>query len=320
MIVITRNRRSSRGFTLIELLVVISIIGVLIALLLPAVQAAREAARRAHCQNNLKQIGLALHQYEGTHHCFPPAKIYSGSCSASNGGLGRVLNTTGFVMILPFLEQAPLYSAYNFSHASSPDANAINTKVVGDPSVNATVVLTVLEGYCCPSDLPPKVVNGAMRSNYVLSSGNYTDKECVATGLPNKNQQGAFYTDLATGMERDFRDGMSSTVMVGESVQNKSDPSFGPFWGGGNYTSTHGRVAPRANPAYRYFLPNAQDVEPNPSKLPGAYVFSSKHPGGIQSLFGDGSVKFLKNGIDADVWYSIHTIKNSEIVPGNMID
>ncbi len=99
--------RSRFGFTLIELLVVIAIIGVLVALLLPAVQAAREAARKTQCANHLKQIGLALHQYEGSYLAFPPAMIYSGNCVASNGGKGLVLNTTGFVMILNYMEQAP---------------------------------------------------------------------------------------------------------------------------------------------------------------------------------------------------------------------
>jgi len=315
-----RARRPSGAFTLIELLVVIAIIGVLIALLLPAVQSAREAARKTQCANNLKQIGLALHQYEGTYHGFPPAKIYSGNCAASNGNRGVALNTTGFVMILQYMEQGPLYAAYNFSQASSADAKAPNAKVIGDPAANTTVTTTMLAGFACPSDSVPKVYNGAMRSNYLLSSGDYTEADCAATGLPMKARQGAFYTDIATTIERDYRDGMSTSVMVGESIQDKIDPSFGPFWGGGHFSSTHGRTVPPSKTAeYKYFLPNAQWQEPNPLKLPYAFVFSSRHPGGVQSLFGDGSVKFLKNAIDPGIWYSIHTIKNSEIIAGDAL-
>src|SRR5262245_12771733 len=110
-----RASRSSRAFTLIELLVVIAIIAVLIALLLPAVQAAREAARRSQCINNLKQMGIAFHNYNSANGALPPAKIYSGSCSVGSNPGGLVLNTTAFTMILGFIEQTSLLNAYNFS-------------------------------------------------------------------------------------------------------------------------------------------------------------------------------------------------------------
>src|SRR5688572_18580233 len=114
------NRRSA-GFTLIELLVVIAIIAVLIALLLPAVQQAREAARRTQCKNNLKQIGLALHNYHDNYQLFPAAIIfpaYKSSANCTADGQRFNLNTTGWTMLLPFIDQAPLYNQYNSSMAS----------------------------------------------------------------------------------------------------------------------------------------------------------------------------------------------------------
>src|SRR5436309_1859029 len=142
------NSRSSvmrrTGFTLIELLVVIAIIGVLVALLLPAVQAAREAARRVQCTNNLKQIGLALHNYISVNDTVPPAaldtRIYAGTTIA-NGGFSAQAR------LLPYLEQTPLYNAANFS------LNAINN-APGTWS-NVTVISTRLAGFLCPSETAP---------------------------------------------------------------------------------------------------------------------------------------------------------------------
>jgi prepilin-type N-terminal cleavage/methylation domain-containing protein/prepilin-type processing-associated H-X9-DG protein len=325
------SSRRARGFTLIELLVVIAIIGVLIALLLPAVQQAREAARRVQCTNNLKQIGLALHNYHGAHNALPPAKIYSASpgtaaAPAANGGRGFVLNTTGFTMILNYLEQTPLHNAYNFSQASSNSVNwngGANTRLLGDARANTTVVGTMIATFTCPSDDDPEVVNNntsepysrqeARRSNYVLCSALYTDYNSPATGRPDPRFQGAFYNDISTSF-KDFRDGTSTTAMAAESPQIHVSSSYGPYWGAGTHTSTHGRVLRPTDADYPYFLPNAAWKGANPRRLLYAWVIGSQHPGGANMVFGDGSVRFVKDRINPATWWAIHTIRGGEVV------
>ncbi|HEV3165381.1 MAG TPA: DUF1559 domain-containing protein [Isosphaeraceae bacterium] len=334
-------RRARGGFTLIELLVVISIIAVLIALLLPAVQGAREAARRAQCTNNLKQIGLALHNYESTYRSLPPPKIYSGSCNSSNGGAGLVLNTTGFVMILSQMDQQPLFHAYNFNQASSNSAwNGPNIKLFGSSLVNTTITASLIENYVCPSDVTAFVVEDdtsptfsrqqARRSNYLFCSGPYTEFDCPANypnrQLPNtvKTSMGSFFTDVAVTF-RDIRDGQAMTTLVAESVQDHAQPTFGPYWASGTHTSSHAVVyspIPNTLPYnvnYTSFLPNGKPTPAlqvglaNPT-LPYAWVMSSKHPGGINICFGDGSVRFIKNSINPVLWFGLQTIRGNEII------
>src|SRR4051794_38561286 len=140
-----QRTHTSCGFTLVELLVVIAIIGVLVALLLPAVQAAREAARRMSCSNNLKQIGLALHSYESAHSVFPPGRI--NTYVAGNGHCWGA-----YSQMLPFLEQKAVFDAMNFSMNPDPDYTTTNAVV------NQTAAVTVLSTFLCPSDGGPPMV------------------------------------------------------------------------------------------------------------------------------------------------------------------
>ena len=334
--------RSTRGFTLIELLVVIAIIAVLIALLLPAVQAAREAARRSQCVNNLKQMGIAFHNYVSTNGALPPAKIWSGSCTTGSNPGGQVLNTTALTMILGFMEQTPLYNAYNFSLAGNQSAwEAPNTNPVGSAYANTTVVGTMVNTYWCPSDQMPTVVNdtntansnpywrvNAMRANYLVCSSVYDDYNCYPVGwTPPTNFQGyrgAFYSDVSTSLA-DIRDGLSNTFLAGESVQGPSHYSsnYGPYWGSGTHTSTHGYIpTPTSSAAYQAgFAPNGQSGYLYPTstpvtllKLPYAWVFSSLHSGGVNMLLGDGSVKFIKNSISTYAWSGLATIAGQEVL------
>ena len=151
------NQNRSRGFTLIELLVVIAIIAILVALLLPAVQQAREAARRSSCKNNLKQLGLALHNYHDSHNVFPPATINAGlqNCQNHIPGGGPILNHTCYQMLLPYLEQGPLYDRYNFSQSSAVGAHSScssNSWFVLPTVRQQDVAISQVPGFVCPSD------------------------------------------------------------------------------------------------------------------------------------------------------------------------
>jgi prepilin-type N-terminal cleavage/methylation domain-containing protein/prepilin-type processing-associated H-X9-DG protein len=328
--------RARRGFTLIELLVVIAIIAVLIALLLPAVQAAREAARRAQCVNNLKQIGLALHNYQSSNNAFPPPKIYSGSCGGKNDANGQTLNTTGFTLILGFMEQTALYNAYNFSHPSSNAAwNGGNTGLLGSAYTNTTVVSSIVASYACPSDkFPPDVVtdittNGptwaysrqnARRSNYLFCSSQYTEYDCPPVQGGSPANRGVFFTDLASSFS-DITDGSSNTCMVAESKQLHIYDTYGPYWGSGCHTSSHGVVYP---PTASYSswagatTPNApwpfDPSTPDPTKKGYAWRISSFHPGGVNVVFADGSVHFIKDTVNSYTWWALQTIRNGEVI------
>jgi len=341
--------RTRRGFTLIELLVVIAIIAVLIALLLPAVQSAREAARRIQCTNNLKQMGLAFHNYMSAAGALPPAKIYSGSCNTGLNPGAQVLNTTAFTMILPYFEQTALANAYNFSQASNNTAfSGPNNVIVGSELANTTVTGTMVNAFWCPSDNQPDAVNdpntsaawpyrriNAMRANYQLNATTYTDYFCPGSGAQtfpfNNSIRGAFVNDLATSIAA-ITDGSSNTFLAGESVNGVSKydqgppPRFGPYWGSGTHTAVHGRIAPPTEVNAIAYMPNGvsgylypAEVNEFRKKAPYAWVFSSKHAGGVNMLMGDGSVRFIKNSISPYTWWAAATIAAGEIISSDSL-
>ena len=332
---------NQKGFTLIELLVVIGIIAVLIALLAPAVQGAREAARALQCTNNMKQIALALNNYEQTHGGYPPAKIYSAGLplSPSNDpmGQGLVLNTTAFTLILNELGEVPFWNAYNFSLPSCPATNGgVNVNLVGGGELylaNTTTTSRTIKTLACPSDPgldpfnfvkspatagPAGPYDGfdSKRSNYLLPGSRYNEahnSRYMNTTFGGRPPDEAVFsgTDWSTKVSS-VKDGQSKTVLVIESRTEKVLKSYGGYWGQGLWTSTHAIV----NPDLKWTQPNAPAGSsfPTPTKLGYAWSSSSFHPGGLNVAFVDGSVKFIKNTINDAVWFAIQTIRSNEVI------
>ncbi len=282
-----------RGFTLIELLVVIAIIGVLIALLLPAVQAAREAARRAQCTNNLKQMGIALHSYHDERNCFPMS--YAAFGPFVNGATDTASGWGWQTMILSSMEQSPLFQASNFSLAVSAPANT-------------TVIASVINNYLCPSDpVPPAAFQVSDSSgnpvaimgptSYAASVGN--DQSDSTTGLNNNGiGNGVFHRNSHVRLA-DITDGSSQTIMAAERAWTITS---GPWAGvATNGVCRRGPANPCPTTGALYYAAatlvqahgNVLNTDTDPDG--GIDDFSSRHPMGANALFADGSVHFLKN-------------------------
>ncbi len=334
--------RSRSGFTLIELLVVIAIIAVLIALLLPAVQAAREAARRSQCVNNLKQIGLGLHNYESANGTFPIGNETYEVGATLDTGCGPIRRHGFFTLILGQIEQQSVYNSVNFMFAAGANPPAMIPGVI-----QSTALLTRISSYICPSDFPgspytisdvPAIYNPWGQASYAGSAGGRNSFNYVSDKACNTTSDGAFGGNAAYRVA-DILDGTSNTIFAGESSKFKNDPpadhAFNTWTQAGNYTSraypTVGRpqvllfVAPKMNGSIAPMLPPRTSVDDmrnailtttgDPKWLAvGQWGFRSQHPGGANFLFGDGSVKFLKETINLTTYLSLGTRANGEVI------
>lgn len=308
--------RRRRAFTLIELLVVIAIIAVLIALLLPAVQQAREAARRTQCKNNLKQLGLALHNYHGSYQCFPFGQEDSAK------------SFSAISQLLPYFDQAPLYAQINFS---LPYSDASNT----------TARMTQLPALRCPSDAVNAIGGQGGATNYMTNKGSgviWQDASGPNAGFPPQSGVMFFQSAVRIG---DVIDGTSNTAAFSERlladgnnsiVSPLADVFFSP-------------AAP-TTPDEAVSMCNAVDITDLANQFPlfmgapwlhGQHTYlhvnvpnsrscgfftvlranmppSSRHVGGVHVQLCDGSVRFVSENVDRVVWRAVGTRNGGEVV------
>ncbi len=322
----TQWLRSRRGFTLIELLVVIAIIAVLIALLLPAVQQAREAARRTQCKNNLKQLGLALHNYESTHRTFPP------------GSLGYPFVWSAQAQLLPYVEQAGLQNLLILTvPPMTPFGAGYDAAAVAQ---NDTAARNRLPLLLCPSDsdgVPSQPYGGI---SYPACAGSGLNAAGTADDGSVANADGVIFTRSKIGF-RDLTDGTSNTVAFSEhllgdgqnaapagndfrhrvvelSMGTQTTPSAcagAPAWSGQRGAKwVNGHLA---DTMYNHFYP------PNTTQFPdchnGFHNFAltaarSAHEGGVQVCLCDGSARFISENINMGIWQALATRSGGEVL------
>jgi prepilin-type N-terminal cleavage/methylation domain-containing protein/prepilin-type processing-associated H-X9-DG protein len=326
--VMTVVRRNRRGFTLVELLVVIAIIGILVALLLPAVQAAREAARRMSCGNNLKQIGLALHNYHDTFGSFPPGAIHPGGMTSDSWSI--------HARLLPFLEQENLQDLIDWQLPYGAQGEVTQTRV---------------DTYLCPSDPGDRERPDGAIAHYPVTYGANMGTWFIFDPNSQSGGDGLVYPNSRTGL-RDVLDGTSTTLAFAEvkawnpylrdggnpGASNAPLPAADGITGlGGNFKPNSGHTEWVDGRVHQTgftgtFTPNAlvphttageaYDVDFNSSRegktanqLTYAAVTSrSYHPGGVQVALADGSARFVSEDIQLTTWRALITRAGGDVV------
>jgi prepilin-type N-terminal cleavage/methylation domain-containing protein/prepilin-type processing-associated H-X9-DG protein len=304
--------RRRRAFTLVELLVVIAIIGVLIALLLPAVQAAREAARRMQCSNNLKQMSVALASYEASFKVYPPSRV--GNDGASGPPQTRV-GTSSLVLILPQMEAQSLYDMFDF--ANGPWVSSA-TDWFAPTNSNRAALAQRPSFYVCPSD-----ESEPFSERQIDAQDAWGVTNCIATGSyatvagrigaggnltdAKYNNDGVFYYLSAIPIT-DITDGLNTTLFVGETIANHTGDSSNLWTKGTRESETQRSTA------------NPLNTPPGEGLCIVAYgwrqngAFASRHPGGSNFAFGDGHVEFLAENIAFTLYQALSTRAGGEVI------
>jgi len=341
-------RLQRRGFTLIELLVVIAIIAVLIALLLPAVQSAREAARRSQCVNNLKQIGLAIHNYISSNDVVPPAGANATPTTPGDNGLSQSFSMK--VRLLPGMEQSALYNAINFYFSGNYNST------LGGPA-NGTVVTTYVASFNCPSDGNIGNAGNANGSSPArpIAPSSYGNNSGTARQYNGNVSTGPFWLlggNSSVGRKvslASVTDGTTNTVIYSEWIKGNSgknkwrDPSVteqttttgigaaGSDYldyqacmnsgAGTTYSSAwdyrgeywHCQDAGRGGSYSHTMLPNTKSCNAG-NAYDNRIDAASNHSGGVNCLMLDGSVKFIKSSINYVTWYALGTAAMGEVI------
>jgi prepilin-type N-terminal cleavage/methylation domain-containing protein len=295
------------GFTLIELLVVITVIAILMALLLPAVQQAREAARRAECKNNLKQIGLAIHNFAELYNELPPGGVYQSSGDIRRGSM--------FVYLLPMLEQSAVYNAYDLKQEDVDDTTFPSGELVAS---------TMIPGLLCPSDSHPSAYDDRAAHNYAASRGPtqvWDNPGCFCTHswtalemapIDDQSRFAGPFTRVGTRAKfRDVIDGLTNTIFVGE-VRPECSEHVQNGWAASNNGSGYCTTLIPIN--FDSCDPDHADPCHRPCNWNTEVGFKSSHEGGAHFLLGDGSVQFLSENIDHQLYQYLGAKNDGQVV------